>query len=81
MDDPQLAALLGQFGVDPAAVKALVEWSVYLTIAAVIAAIPTGVVAKRKRRSVSGWVIFALCVPVLPLLLVWLLPGRKPPGP
>ncbi len=75
--DPQLSALLGQLGYDQAAIETLVTGAVYLTIVSVVAAIPTGVIAKRKNRSVSGWVIFALCVPLLPLAIVWLLPAGK----
>jgi ABC-type spermidine/putrescine transport system permease subunit I len=77
MLDPQLAALLTEFGVDPAIVESTLKWAIYLTIVSVVAAIPTGIIAKRKGRSVSGWVIFALCVPLLPLLIVWLLQGGK----
>ena len=77
MLDPQSSALLREFGLDPATVEAVITWSVYLTIASVVAAIPTGVIAKRKGRSVTGWVIFALCIPLLPLAIVWLLPDRK----
>ena len=77
MLDPQLSALLEQFGYTPATVESLMAGAVYLTIASVVAAIPTGLIAKRKGRSVGGWVIFALCIPILPLVLVWLLPARK----
>jgi hypothetical protein len=77
MLDPQVSALLAGFGIDPATAEAVVTGSIYLTIACVAAAIPTGIIARRKGRSVSGWVIFALCVPLLPWLIVWLLPGRK----
>ena len=81
MLDPQIAALLTELGYDPATVESLIKWSFYLTVATVVAAIPTGMIARRRGRSVAGWVVFALCVPVLPLLLVWLLPRRKPPAP
>ncbi|HLX79756.1 MAG TPA: hypothetical protein VKS43_04145 [Burkholderiales bacterium] len=77
MIDQQLSALLGDLGVDPATVEAVATGAIYLTIVSVVAAIPTGIVARRKGRSVSGWVIFALCVPLLPWLIVWLLPSRK----
>jgi hypothetical protein len=77
MLDPQLSELLRQLGYDPTTVEAMLKWAIYLTIASLIAAIPTGVIARRKGRSISGWVIFALCVPLLPLAIVWLLPGRK----
>lgn len=77
MLDPQVTALLVQFGYDPTTIESLLSWAIYLTIIAVIAAIPTGVIAKRKGRSVTWWVLFALSVPVLPLLIVSVLPSRK----
>ena len=77
MLDPQLSALLSEFGIDPATIEALATGAVYLTILCVVAAIPTGIVAKRKKKSVTGWVIFALCIPLLPLVIVWLLPSGK----
>jgi len=77
MLDPQVSALLGELGADPATVEKVIAASIYLTIASVVTAIPTGLIAKRKGRSVAGWVVFALCVPLLPLVIVWLLPGRK----
>jgi hypothetical protein len=81
MFDPQMSALLVELGYDPKSVEALVSGALYLTIVSVVAAIPTGVIARRKGRSVTGWVIFALSVPLLPLLIVWLLSGKdgKPP--
>jgi hypothetical protein len=77
MLDPQISALLIQFGYDPKTIEALVTGALYLTIIAVVAAIPTGVIAKRKGRSVSGWVLFALSVPLLPLIIVSLLSSLK----
>ena len=77
MLDPQITALLVELGYEPKAVEAMVSWAIYLTIIAVVAAIPTGIIAKRKGRSVAGWVIFALSIPLLPLLIVWLLPRKK----
>ncbi|HTP63446.1 MAG TPA: hypothetical protein VMJ14_15365 [Burkholderiales bacterium] len=77
MLDPQVSALLGELGVDPAMVEKVITGGIYLTIVSIIAAIPTGLIAKRKGRSVAGWVIFELCVPLLPLAIIWLLPGRK----
>ena len=77
MLDPQTSALLGDLGVDPATVEAIITGSIYLTIISVVAAVPTAMIAKRKGRSVTGWVIFALCVPLLPLAIVWLLPDSK----
>ena len=77
MLDPQISAQLVELGIAPATIEAVVTWAVYLTIVSVVAAIPTGFIARRKGRSVAGWVILELCVPVLPLVLVWLLPARK----
>ena len=77
MRDPQISAMLAQLGYDPATIQAMVTWAVYLTIVSVVAAIPTGVIARRKGRSVAGWVVFALCVPLLPLLLVWQLSTKQ----
>jgi len=77
MLDPQTAALLSELGYDPATAEAILRWAIWLTVASVVAAIPTGMIAKRKGRSVTGWVLLELCIPVVPLLLVWLLPARK----
>jgi len=77
MLDPQVTALLVQFGYDPKAIEALIKGALYLTIVAVVAAIPTGLIAKRKGRSVTWWVIFALSVPLLPLIIVCLLSSQK----
>ena len=77
MLDPQVTALLVQFGYDPKTIEAMLSWALYLTIVAVITAVPTGFIARRKGRSVTWWVIFALSVPVLPLLFVWLLQDKK----
>ena len=77
MLDPQISALLVELGYDPRSIETLVSGTIYLTIVAVVAAIPTGMIARQKRRSVIGWVIFALSVPLLPLLIVWLLPSEK----
>jgi len=77
MLDLQTSALLVQLGYDPVAIEAVISDVVYLTIVAVVAAVPTGLIAKRKGRSVSGWVILALSVPLLPLLIVWLVSSSK----
>jgi len=74
---PELSAQLAQLGFDPATVESVITWGIYLTVASVIAAIPTGMIARRRRRSVAGWVILALCLPVVPLLIVWALPAKK----
>lgn len=78
MLDPNTAALLSQLGVAPASVEAALSGLIWLTVVSIVAAVPTAFVARRKHRSVVGWLIFALSIPVLPLLLVWLLPARKP---
>jgi hypothetical protein len=77
MLDPQISALLVELGYEPKSIEALVSGAVYLTIVAVAAAIPTGAIAGRKGRSVIGWVLLALTVPLLPLLLVSLLSRKK----
>ena len=80
MLDSQTSDILAQLGYDAATIQAILSWSLYLTIVSVIAAIPTGMIARRKGRSVVGWVIFALLVPLLPLLIVWLLPAKPKQG-
>jgi hypothetical protein len=72
--DPNTTALLTQLGFDTATIESLVSSLIVLTVVSVIAAIPTVMIAKRKGRSLALWVLFALSIPVLPLLLVWLLP-------
>lgn len=74
MLDPQTLDLLRQIGVDPAAAEAALGVLVWVTVATVIAAIPTAMIARRRGRSVVLWLLLALSIPVLPLLLVWLLP-------
>lgn len=74
MLDPNTTALLSQLGVDPAMIESLLSSAILLSVLALVAAIPTGMIARRKGRSRALWVLFALSIPVLPLLLVWLLP-------
>lgn len=76
MLDPQTTELLRQLGVDPAMAESLVFSITVLTLLAVVAAIPTVIIAKRKRRSPTLWLLLALSIPLLPLLLVWWLPER-----
>lgn len=80
MQDSQIADVLAELGYDVATIHAILAWSLYLTLVSVVAAIPTGIIARRKGRSVVGWVIFALLVPLLPLLIVWLLPAKPKQG-
>ena len=75
MLDPQTIDLLRQLGVDPASLELLLESAVILTVVMLATAIPTAIIARRKNRSRALWVLFALSIPVLPLLLVWLLPA------
>ena len=75
MLDPQTIALLRQLGVDAATLEPLLASAAILTIAMLATVIPTGIIARRKNRSRGLWVLFALSIPVLPLLLVWLLPA------
>jgi hypothetical protein len=77
MLDPASIALLSQFGVSAEAAEAAATSLLVLTAVSVVAAVPTGMLAKRKGRSVTAWVVFALSLPVLPLILIWFLP-RKP---
>lgn len=72
--DPQTIELLRQFGIDSASVDALVFSAVVVTVLTLLSVFPTVAIARRKRRSPTLWLLFALSIPVLPLLLVWLLP-------
>lgn len=71
---PSTIDMLRQSGVDPALLDSLLASAAILTIATLATVIPTAVIARRKHRSRGMWLLFALSVPVLPLLLVWLLP-------
>ena len=77
MLDPNTIALLGQLGISPEQAAAAMGNLLLLTLLTVAAAIPTAILAKRKGRSVALWLVFALSIPLLPLLLVWLLPPAK----
>ena len=76
--DPNNTALLQQLVYDAETSESMVSSLIVLTVVSVIAAIPTVMIARRKGRSPALWLLFALSVPVLPLLLVWWLP--KVPG-
>ena len=80
MLDPQTIALLGQLGVSAADIESLLAGATILTVLMLVTAIPTAIIAKRKNRSRGLWVLFALSIPVLPLLLVWLLPALPAEG-
>ncbi len=75
MLDPQAIALLGQLGVDAADFESLLASAAILSVVALVMVIPTGIIAKRKNRSRSLWVLFALSIPLIPLLLIMLLPA------
>ncbi len=74
MLDPNTVALLSQLGVDANIIESVLAGAAFLTVLALGAAIPTGIIASRKGRSKTLWLLFALSIPVIPLLLVWLLP-------
>lgn len=74
MLDANTAAQLNQLGISAETIEAALSGLIVLTLLSVVAAIPTAILAKRKGRSVAGWLILALTIPVVPLLLIWLLP-------
>jgi hypothetical protein len=73
--DPNTTALLNQLGFDAGLVETLLTSAIQLTVLALVTAIPTVIIAKRKGRSRALWLLFALSIPVVPLLLIWLLPA------
>jgi len=75
MLDPNTIALLNQLGFDAGFVETLLTSAIQLTVVAVVTAIPTVIIAKRKGRSRTLWLLFALSIPLIPLLLIWLLPA------
>ncbi|MCM2288931.1 MAG: hypothetical protein NDI67_07880 [Sulfuritalea sp.] len=79
MLDPQTTELLRQLGVDASNLEPLLASAAILTVVTLGAVIPTGIIASRKNRSRGLWQLFALSIPVLPLLLVWLLPPLPAP--
>ncbi|MDP2821273.1 MAG: hypothetical protein Q8O52_01145 [Sulfuritalea sp.] len=74
MLDANTVALLNQLGISAETIESALSGLIVLTVLSVVAAIPTAILAKRKGRSVAGWVILALSIPVVPLLLIWFLP-------
>lgn len=75
MLDQQTIALLNQLGFDAARIESLFSGVLLVSVLALIAAVPTAIIAKRKRRSRPLWLLFALTIPFLPLLLIYLLPA------
>lgn len=71
---------LANLGISPDMIESVVSGMLWITVVTIVTAILTAIVAKRKGRSVAGWTIFALSIPVVPLLVVWLLPRRLPHG-
>ena len=81
MLDPNTIALLNQLGYDAGLVESLLSGVLVLTVVTVAAAIPTAIIAKRKGRSTTLWIVLALSIPVVPLLLIWWLPKLPSAGP
>ena len=77
MLDPHTLALLNQLGIPPQMAEAAVSSLLLLTLLTLAAAVPTAMLAKKKGRSVALWLVFALSIPLLPLVLVWLLPAVR----
>jgi len=74
MLDANTVTLLNQLGISAESIESAATALIVLTVLSVAAAIPTAILAQRKGRSVAGWLILALSIPVLPLLLIWFLP-------
>jgi len=81
MLDANTTALLNQLGYDAGLVESLLSGALVFTVVTVVAAIPTAMIARRKGRSTTLWLLFALSIPLLPLLLIWLLPKLPSAGP
>jgi hypothetical protein len=81
MLDPNTIALLGQLGISADTIESALSFLAVLTVVTVAATIPTAILAKKKRRSVTGWIFLALSIPVVPLLLIWLAPTLPPKFP
>ena len=79
MLDANTVAQLNQLGISTGTIESALSGLIVLTVLSVVAAIPTAILARRKGRSVAGWLILALTIPVLPLLLIWFLPKLPPP--
>ncbi|MCX7150488.1 MAG: hypothetical protein NTY05_13965 [Rhodocyclales bacterium] len=84
MLDANTIALLTQMGFDTSNLQSLMLGAIMFTGLTLLTAIPTGIIARRKGRSRMLWLLFALSIPVIPLLLIWLLPAvpaDRPPSP
>jgi hypothetical protein len=79
--DPHTTALLNQLGFDSGTIEAVLSGAMVFTLVTLAAAIPTVMIARRKNRSRTLWLLFALSIPVIPLLLIWLLPAVAPDKP
>ena len=81
MLDPNTTTLLNQLGFDAGLVEMLLSSVIWLTFLALVTAIPTVIIARRKVRSSTLWLLFSLSIPVVPLLLILLLPKVPGEGP
>ena len=81
MLDANTTALLNQLGYDAGTIESLMSGALLFTVATLLAAIPTVIIARRKNRSRMLWLLLALSIPVVPLLLICLLPKRPPAKP
>lgn len=75
LSDPVVAANLNRLGIDAGLIESIFWWATVLTVVAVVLAVPTWWLARRKQRSVAGWVLAELTIPVLPLLVLWFQPA------
>jgi hypothetical protein len=81
MLNPNTTTLLNQLGFDAGLVEMLLSSVIWLTFLALVTAIPTVIIARRKVRSSTLWLLSSLSIPVVPLLLILLLPKVPGEGP
>jgi hypothetical protein len=74
MLDPNTTAVLAQLGIDSGSLESLQSSFMILTAVTLLAVIPTGIIAQRKNRSKTLWVLLALSIPIVPLLVLLVLP-------
>lgn len=63
--------------------KSVMSAAFLFTVATLPAAIPTAMIARRKNRSRALWLLFALSLPLVRLLMIYLLqkfPAAEPPA-